>query len=64
MPRYGRNGRFFHSLSPLAHKLDAIAISAPHVSSAPKDHDEAVAKQQAKLARRAARARIVEGGQK
>lgn len=60
MPRYGRNGRFFHSLSPLARKLEDIAISTPHVSSVPKDRGEAVAKHQAKLARRAARAQAEE----
>lgn len=52
-----RNARFFKSLSPLARKLHAIASSTPAPLSTAKDFHECKAKQDAKLARRAERAK-------
>lgn len=53
--RHNRNS-FFHELSPLAHKLEAIREATPPRPSVAKDVPELMAKRQAKLARRAARA--------
>jgi len=51
-----RNARFFNSLSPLAHKLEELRDNTPPPLSKAKDYHECMAKKQAKLARRAARA--------
>lgn len=54
--RGGRNSRFFHELTPLARKLEAMSDSTPPLLSTAKDYHACAAKQAAKLARRAARA--------
>lgn len=46
---------FFHELSPLARKLEQIRETTPPRLSEAKDWHECKAKQDAKLARRAAR---------
>lgn len=51
-----RNARFFDSLTPLANKLREVADKIPMPLSVAKDYHECKAKQNAKLARRAARA--------
>ena len=47
---------FFHELTPLARKLEAIRDATPPRLSEAKDVPEIMAKRAAKLARRAARA--------
>lgn len=51
--RGGRNRRFFHELTPLARKLEAISASTPAPLSTAKDYNACAAKQATKLARRA-----------
>jgi hypothetical protein len=53
--RHNRNS-FYRELTPLANKLRDMASKAPAPLSVAKNYNECMAKQSAKLARRAARA--------